>query len=115
MPRADGLVVVGSTEEPEAGFEVATTPGGMDGLQQFARGLLPTLGPLAHAWAGLRPASRDGRPYLGPVPGVSGLFVATGHFRSGIVLAPITAKLLASAIDGDRGALERLNPFSAGR
>lgn len=115
VPRADGLVLAGSTEEPDAGFEVATTLKGMQALEKFARDLLPGLGPIAHSWAGLRPASVDGKPYLGQLPGISNFFVATGHFRSGVVLAPITAELLARAIDGDGDAVTTLLPFSPGR
>lgn len=52
-------------------------------------------------WAGLRPYAAGGRPVIGRVPGVNGLFIATGHFRNGILLAPITARLIADAIAGN--------------
>src|SRR5207253_2207305 len=92
VPRQDGRVLAGSTEE-EAGFEKQTTAEGVTGLIQLAVELVPAL---AHAdvercWAGLRPGSPDGLPFIGPVPGVSNLLMAAGHFRAGIQLSPGTA------------------------
>ena len=56
--------------------------------------------PVERTWAGLRPASADGLPYLGPVPGVPGLFVAAGHFRSGLILSPGTGLAMAQLLTG---------------
>ncbi len=97
VPRRDGVVLVGSTEEHRAGFDASTTADALDRLQAFAAGCVPQLAatPRAGAWAGLRPASADGRPYLGRWPRLSNLLIAAGHFRSGLTLAPITAQLIA--------------------
>src|SRR5205085_9865198 len=89
VPRADGRVLVGSTEE-EAGFDARPTAGAIAGLLEFAAELVPSLAdaPLEKCWAGLRPGTPDGLPFLGPVPGLENVFVAAGHFRSGIPLPP---------------------------
>src|SRR5207237_3849666 len=67
VPRGDGLLLAGSTEEPEAGFDKSTTEAGIDGLKQFAEMLLPGLrsASIEKCWAGLRPGSRDGLPFIG--------------------------------------------------
>jgi glycine oxidase len=95
VPRGDGRVLAGSTEE-EAGFDKRTTARAIAGLLKFAIELVPALAdaPLERAWAGLRPASSDGLPYIGQVPGVDNLFMAAGHFRSGIQQSPATALVL---------------------
>jgi glycine oxidase len=92
VPRPDGRVLVGSTEE-DAGFDKRTTAAAIADLLSLAQRLVPGL---AHAhleqcWAGLRPGSADGLPFLGPVPGLDNVFVAAGHFRAGIQLSPATA------------------------
>jgi glycine oxidase len=103
VPRDDGRVLVGSTEE-WAGFESRPTAAGIGGLLEFAAGLCPALGEAEFeaAWAGLRPASRDRRPYLGRVPGHENLYVAAGHRRVGIQLAPGSAELIADLVTGRR-------------
>lgn len=95
VPRGDGRVLVGSTEE-DAGFAARTTAAAIADLLDFAVSLVPDL---AHAevercWSGLRPGSPDGKPYLGVVPGINNLFVAAGHFRAGIQLSPATALVM---------------------
>jgi glycine oxidase len=102
VPRGDGLTLVGSTEEPEAGFEKRTTPDGIGGLLAFARGVLPVLAGavLEKSWAGLRPGSPDGVPFLGPVPGWDNVFVAAGHFRAGVQLSIGTAQILTALLTG---------------
>jgi glycine oxidase len=101
VPRGDGRVLVGSTEE-EAGFDCRTTAGGVATLLDFALSLCPRLrrANVEATWAGLRPATIDGRPYLGPAPGLANLFVAAGHFRSGLQLSPATAVVLGELIRG---------------
>lgn len=102
VPREDGRTLVGSTEEPEAGFEKRTTESGIAGLVEFASGIVPSLGTLAleRSWAGLRPGSPDGMPFLGQIPGWDNAFVAAGHFRAGIQLSPATGRLMAALIQG---------------
>lgn len=107
VPREDGRLLVGSTEEPEAGFEKRTTDAGVGGLIAFAAAVLPELGELSpeKTWAGLRPGSPDGLPYLGRVPGTDNAFAATGHHRAGIQLSPVTGGIMADLIAGRPPAL----------
>jgi glycine oxidase len=102
VPRDDGRVLVGSTEEPEAGFEKRSTPGGVADLLAFATGLIPgwSTAEVEKTWAGLRPGSPDGLPYIGPVPGWEGVVVATGHFRAGVQLSVGTARVLTDLLTG---------------
>ncbi|HET6573495.1 MAG TPA: FAD-dependent oxidoreductase [Fimbriiglobus sp.] len=100
VPRADGRVLVGSTEEPEAGFEKANTPEAVRGLTEFAWSVVPELreATVEKTWAGLRPGSPDGMPFIGPVPGYSNVFAAVGHFRAGIQLSIGTAEMVRDLI-----------------
>lgn len=99
VPRADGRVLVGSTEE-DVGFDKRTTAGAIQALIELACTLVPALADaqVERTWAGLRPGSPDGLPFLGPVPGCDNLLVAAGHFRAGIQLAPATAQMLKELI-----------------
>ncbi len=101
VPRADGRVLVGSTEE-SAGFEVRNTAEGVLGLLQEAIALCPSLADadVERTWSGLRPGSFDHRPYLGAMPGFRNLFVASGHKRTGLQLSPGTARVVADLILG---------------
>ena len=102
LPRADGTVLIGSTLET-VGFRKAVTAGAVAKLLEGAVRVLPRLAGarFEDAWSGLRPGTPDGWPILGESP-VPGLFFAAGHFRSGILLAPATARLVADAIGGVR-------------
>lgn len=103
VPRLDGRLLVGATTEEE-GFRAETTAGAVAGLLAAATRLVPGLAnaPLAGFQVGLRPATPDDRPILGPDPEVDGLIYATGHFRNGILLAPETAERVAAmALDGE--------------
>lgn len=116
VPRNDGLLLVGSTEE-RVGFAKHTTADGIAQLLAFATSLLPELGraEVRRVWAGLRPGSPDELPYLGPVAGLENLFVGAGHFRSGLQMSPGTGAILCSllldqeppvcldGLDADRG------------
>lgn len=115
VPRGDGRVLVGSTED-SVGFDRQATAGGVGGLIEFAVSLVPELARAAveRAWAGLRPQSADGLPYLGRARGSENLFVATGHFRSGLNLSPITAVLMAQAVLGRPTDLP-LEPYDVNR
>ena len=115
VPRPDGRILVGSTEE-EAGFDKRTTAAAIQGLLELARDLVPSLSDshLERCWAGLRPGTPDRRPYLGPVPGWDNLFVASGHFRSGIQLSPGTAKVITEALLGQVPSVP-LDAFRLGR
>lgn len=106
VPRDDGRTLIGSTEEPEAGFTKRTTAEARRQLLQFGTGLLPQLaeGEVETTWAGLRPGSPDGMPFLGLLPGYGNAWVAAGHFRAGIQLSIGTATLLTDLLL-DRPAL----------
>ena len=116
VPRRDGRVLAGSTEEPEAGFAKANTPEGIESLKQFALGEVPALrsAEVESCWSGLRPGSPDGWPYIAAVPGVEGLFVAAGHFRAGIQQSIGTALLVRELIAGISSGLPR-GPFALDR
>lgn len=99
VPREDGLVVVGATSEPEAGFAGGLTPAGQHQLERGVASLLPQASdwPAMERWWGFRPCSADGAPLLGEGP-IKGLWLATGHHRNGVLLAAITAHSLATAL-----------------
>lgn len=101
IPRDDGRLLVGATVE-EVGFREGPTPRGMAGLMSAAAALVPLIDdlPLVETWAGFRPATPDHMPVIGPDPDLSGLIYATGHFRNGILLAPITAACVAALVTG---------------
>lgn len=120
VTRRDGRVLLGSTLE-DVGFDKRVTAGGVAAILAAAAELSPRLRelPICDAWAGLRPASSDGRPIIGADPAVRGYYVATGHFRDGVLLAPLTAHLIAALVRGERHpwqdvlGLERLAGVSA--
>jgi glycine oxidase len=105
VPREDGLLVVGATSEPEAGFGEGLTPAGQRQLQAGIEALLPAAAswPPMERWWGFRPCTPDQAPLLGEGP-IAGLWLATGHHRNGVLLAAISAELVAQALLGqDRG------------
>jgi glycine oxidase len=101
VPRGDGRILVGSTEE-DAGFEKRNTAIAMEELLALAVRLVPDLGQatMERCWSGLRPGSPDGLPFLGRVPGWDNLFVAAGHFRAGIQLSPGTGQVMTELLLG---------------
>jgi glycine oxidase len=119
IPRSDGRLLVGATVE-EAGFDKRTDPAVIQRLHRAALEVVPELrnAKILEDWAGLRPGTPDALPILGATP-TPGYFVATGHFRDGILLAPITAKLMADVITGITSDLDiapfALAPFALGR
>lgn len=115
VPRRDGRLLAGSTSE-QAGFSKCVTAGGITKILQNAHEISPATSnlPVVDTWAGLRPRSPDGLPVLGPCVEIDGLFYATGHYRNGILLAPITGELISEAIvEGVTSPL--LAPFSPER
>jgi glycine oxidase len=99
VPRPSGELLVGATVE-RVGFQRAVTAEGIAGLLQAAIDLVPALAVLAiiRTWYGFRPWAPDSLPILGPWPDIEGLWVATAHFRNGILLAPITARVMSAWI-----------------
>jgi len=114
IPRSDGRLLIGATLE-EAGFDKKTVPETLQQLRHAALELVPELGnaKILEAWAGLRPATPDALPILGET-GTAGYFVATGHFRDGILLAPLTAKVMTKLVMGAKPCFD-LVAFSASR
>jgi glycine oxidase len=115
VPRDDGRLLAGSTEE-EAGFDKSTTEEGIASLVRFATGVVPALAEseMEQTWAGLRPGTFDGLPYLGRAPGLENVYVAAGHFRSGLHLSPATAVEVARLLTGEPNEID-LTPFHIGR
>ena len=115
VPRADGRVLVGSTEE-WVGFDKRTTAAAIHNLLSLAFRLAPVLreASVERCWAGLRPGSPDGLPYLGRVPGWDNLFIAAGHFRAGIQLSAGTALVMKELLLGQKPTMD-LGPFHLSR
>jgi glycine oxidase len=115
VPRSEGRVIAGATVE-RTGFRKTVTPRGIVGLLRGALEIAPGLADAAilETWSGLRPGTPDDLPILGPDPEVGGLFYATGHFRNGILLAPLTGELIGDLLLG-RSPAPELAPFSIAR
>jgi len=101
VPKRDGSVIVGATEE-DAGFDCRVTADGVEALAAGAKSLVPDLARATFrgAFAGLRPAFPDRLPAIGPWPCLRGLFLATGHHRNGVLLSPETGRLVADLVRG---------------
>ncbi|MGA9980541.1 MAG: glycine oxidase ThiO [Candidatus Sulfotelmatobacter sp.] len=114
IPRSDGRILAGATVE-EAGFDKRTDATTMQRFQRAAVALVPELrnAKILEDWAGLRPGTPDALPILGATA-TTGYYVATGHFRDGILLAPITARVMADLISGKEPAYD-LEAFSPSR
>lgn len=114
IPRSDGRMLIGATVE-EAAFDKQTLPETIQKLRQAAVDLVPKLAKarFSSAWAGLRPGTPDGLPILGATA-TPGYFVATGHFRDGILLAPVTARVMGQVITRKKPELN-LSAFAAAR
>jgi glycine oxidase len=115
IPRDDGRLLVGATVE-DVGFRKGPTPRGIATLMGAAAAVMPFIDdlPLVETWAGFRPATPDRMPLLGTDPDVRGLYYATGHFRNGILLAPITAAIVGALAAGHEPPLD-IAPFSVRR
>jgi glycine oxidase len=114
VPKADGSIVMGTTRE-EVGFRDKPTIQGIAKILSSAIDLVPAMAgaELHKVWAGLRPASPDGIPILGPVEGWEGVLMAVGHYRSGILLSAATGKLITDFIT--KGEERSLMPFGLSR
>jgi glycine oxidase len=114
IPRSDGRILVGTTVE-EAGFDKRTDVATIQRLHRAAMATFPELqnAKILEDWAGLRPGTPDALPILGATA-TPGYYVATGHFRDGILLAPITARVMARVIHGDDPGFD-LSAFSPQR
>jgi glycine oxidase len=116
VPRLDGRLLAGSTTE-QAGFDKSVTGSGVQAILEQALEIAPGIGslPLLDTWAGLRPRAEDNLPVLGMSAEIDGLFYATGHYRNGILLAPITGELIAEQVASGGGAHVQMSAFSPDR
>ena len=114
VPRADGRILVGATVE-DVGFAKEVTPEAITSLRSAALEIIPSLAnfDIKEAWAGLRPFASEGLPLVGRVPNLGNAYIATGHFRNGILLAPMTARVVADEILGG-SAPEFIKAFASG-
>jgi glycine oxidase len=114
VPRANGLVFAGATVE-DVGFRRRTTRAGLTSMRRMANTLVPQLAAAKHLfeWSGLRPGTPDGLPIIGPLPGWSNVIAATGHYRNGILLGPITGQMVARGVIGREW--DRLSTFTPAR
>jgi glycine oxidase len=115
VPRRDGRILAGSIFE-EAGFNKSVTLDGMERILRAVRAMVPSIAsiPFREAWAGLRPASDDLLPMLGPSPTVANVMYAAGHFRSGILLSAVTGEVIADLVKGREPSID-LAAFSPAR
>lgn len=114
VPRSDGRIVIGSTLEP-AGFDKRVLPHTIQRLHQQAANLVPEIGQarILEGWTGLRPGTPDNLPIMGATA-TSGYFISTGHYRDGILLAPISARVMAQVVRGAAPDFD-LSAFAPGR
>lgn len=114
VPRSDGRIIAGSTMEL-VGYDKNVTAGGLTKVLNAAIQMVPALAQaqVIDSWAGLRPWTEDALPVLGEGP-VPGLVMATGHFRNGILLAPITARVVGQLLRGEKPVVD-LRPFRSAR
>jgi glycine oxidase len=115
VPRRDGRILIGATVEHE-GFRKSVSVGGVHTLLDAGLALVPSLEAfdVIESWAGLRPDTEDHQPIIGPT-GITNLLLATGHFRNGILLAPITAELLTEVVTSGGRIPGELRPFDLER
>ncbi|MEY4166439.1 MAG: hypothetical protein RIR52_263 [Acidobacteriota bacterium] len=115
IPRLDGRLIAGSTTE-EVGFDCRNTAGGIASVLTHAAEMMPAFmnQPIVETWAGLRPRATDHLPILGADPLIRGLIHATGHYRNGILLAPVTARIVGDLLTGVETGID-LIPFSPSR
>ncbi|NMO94317.1 glycine oxidase ThiO [Paenibacillus lemnae] len=101
VQKANGTLVCGASEDI-AGFDTSVTDRGIRRLLQWNKNVVPALEQAEpfHRWAGLRPSTLDGRPLIGRVPQAERVVFAAGHYRNGILLSPVTAKLAANCVEG---------------
>jgi len=114
VPRSSGKILIGATVE-DVGFDKSVDPSAIHQLLNAAAKYLPELAsaPITHSWAGLRPGTPDDLPIIGPTH-IPHVFVATGHFRNGILLAPITAQIMADLVQSRVPSLD-IRAFSPDR
>ena len=115
VPRPDGEIVLGATEE-EGNYDVRPSLAGVNRLTEAALEVVPAVGSFSvdGFWAGLRPAAPDRFPIVGWAPGLPGLFVATAHYRNGVLLGPLTGRRVADYLLHNASLFE-FTPFGPER
>jgi glycine oxidase len=116
VPKRGGRIIVGATMIPHS-YDRTVSMEGLFKLMGEARALIPSLPSLQwqSCWAGLRPQTPDGLPYIGESGHVKGLFIAMGHYRNGILLSPITGEIVTDLIEGTQSLVMNLSAFSPDR
>ncbi len=116
VPRGDGKLLVGATEDATAGFDKECRASDVDSLRHFAVENIPALATakVEKTWAGLRPGSPGGIPFIGPIPNFDNAFFAGGHYRAGIQLSPATAWAVMQLMTGQPPSVD-LSPFRLDR
>ncbi|MFP3321686.1 glycine oxidase ThiO [Planococcus sp. SIMBA_160] len=111
VPKRGGRIIVGATVLPNT-FNEQVTVEGLSFLMEKAKKLVPSISQCEweSAWSGIRPHTADGLPYIGEHPAYKGLFIATGHFRNGILLSPITGEVMADLIEAKTPSID-ISPF----
>jgi glycine oxidase len=114
VPRSDGRILIGATVE-DCGFNKQVEPDSIKRMQHLAERIVPEIAraKIHETWAGLRPGTPDDLPIIGE-SSVPGYFIATGHFRNGILLAPVTAKIMSKLLRGE-AAGHAIGEFSPSR
>ena len=116
VAKANGTIVCGASEDV-AGYDTSVTERGIERLRNWNKKVFPFLERQLpfHSWAGLRPATQDGYPLIGPLEGAERILMASGHYRNGILLSPVTAKLIADFIENRSVPSEVRGMFSPSR
>jgi len=116
VPKRNGMMIVGATEDREAGFNRNVASGPIASLITAAQRIVPGIGQAIYerSWIGIRPGSSDNRPWVGPVTASKGMHAAVGHYRNGILLAPVTGKMIVHGVEG-REYPEHWQAFGASR
>lgn len=116
VPKKDGKVIIGATSY-ENDWDANPTVKGISGLMTKVQKLIPSIGdePIVDAWSSLRPQTEDSWPYFGEHPEYNGIYFATGHYRNGILLAPITSLIMKDIILNTKKYQRFLNAFSLNR
>ncbi len=116
VSKDNGTLVCGASEDV-AGFDVTTTDRGIERLRYWNKKIVPHLDgqtPI-HRWAGLRPATQDGLPLMGPLQHAKHVILAVGHYRNGILLSPVTAKIVADLVENKPGTAAHIEAFKPDR
>ncbi|KXG10040.1 Glycine oxidase [Anoxybacillus sp. P3H1B] len=116
VPKRGGRILIGATSTPHT-FDQKVTVQGVTHLLEKAQELVPSIGgaELEKSWAGIRPQTKDGLPYIGKHPHYQNVWIASGHYRNGILLSPLTGVLIADLVEGKGSGELDITPFAVTR